>query len=78
MSSPSVSPGPRPLPSARRSGITANAPCVLDVPENQRGADVAATNQAVSAGRIGPRFEIAFDREAVIDRRATDYCACVE
>jgi hypothetical protein len=53
-----------------------NAPYVLDVPENQRGADIAATNQAVSAGRIGPRFEIAFDRETVIDRRATDLRMC--
>lgn len=45
---------------------------VLDVPENRPVADVAARDErAVSLRRVGPYFEIVFDREIVIDRRTT-------
>jgi hypothetical protein len=44
---------------------------VLDVPENRPVAEVAAQDRNVSLRHVGPYFEIAFDREVVIDRRAT-------
>ncbi len=44
---------------------------VLDVPENRPVAEVAAHDRTVSLRRVGPYFEIVFDREVVIDRRAT-------
>lgn len=45
---------------------------VLDVPENTSVAKVAAEDQTVSVGKIGPYFQIRTDGELVIDRRATD------
>ena len=42
-----------------------NARYVLDVPENWRVAEIAATNQAVYVGQIGPYVEIAFGRQIV-------------
>ncbi|HUE34662.1 MAG TPA: hypothetical protein VMQ38_17670 [Mycobacterium sp.] len=45
---------------------------VLDVPENRPVAEVAARDErALSLRRVGPYFEIVFDREIVIDRRTT-------
>ncbi len=44
---------------------------VLDVPENVPVVDVAATNPAVTIGRVGPYFEISSQGTIVIDRRAT-------
>jgi hypothetical protein len=45
---------------------------VLDVPENRPVAEVAARDaRTVELRRIGPYFEIVFEGEIVIDRRAT-------
>ncbi|MFI9388447.1 hypothetical protein [Kutzneria sp. NPDC052558] len=44
---------------------------VLDVPENRPVAEVAARDRSVSSRRVGPYFELVFDRVMVIDRRAT-------
>lgn len=44
---------------------------VLDVPENRPVAQVAASDPAVTVGRVGPYFHITSDAPIVIDRRAT-------
>ncbi len=44
---------------------------VLDVPENTPLAKVAAEVSGVTAGRIGPYFEITASGAIMIDRRAT-------
>ena len=44
---------------------------VLDVPENVPVVDVAATDPAVTVGKIGPYFEITSQGTIVVDRRAT-------
>jgi hypothetical protein len=44
---------------------------VLDIPENTQLARVAATDPAVTVGKIGPYFEIVAAGTICIDRRAT-------